>query len=110
MDLLTEILVPEGPSQGAWMALKKDKSVFVEGKDGWWSKELAKEVEQVFVMGLTLPKCDRFDFFREALAHPGDTSPKPSALVFKGYLDALDLTLTYRFKVVSPEMKNKGAA
>lgn len=87
------------------MALKKDKTVFVEGKDGWWSKELADEVEQIFVMGLTLPKCDRFDFFREAIAQPGDSGGKPIALVFKGYRN--DLTLTYRFKVTTPEMKNR---
>lgn len=78
------------------MALKRDKSVFVEGRDGWWSRELAEEVEEVFVMGVKLPKCDNFDFYREALAEPGDTQGKPIALVFRGYID--NLILTYKFK------------
>lgn len=89
------------------MVLKKDKTVFVEGKDGWWSKKLSEEVDQIFVMGITLPKCNCFDFYREARAQPGNSTPKPSALVFKGYID--DLTLIYRFKVVSQNTQKEFA-
>lgn len=85
------------------MCLKKDKSVFVEGRDGWWSQELAKETEQIFVMGITLPKCDNFDFYREAMAEPGDAIGKPISLVFKGYKK--DITLIYKFKKAP---KNQG--
>ncbi len=78
------------------MVLQKDNTVFVEGRDGWWSNELRDKVEQIFVMGITLPKCDSFDFYREALAQPGHNSGKPVSLVFRGYVK--DMVLIYKFK------------
>lgn len=70
MDLDTVGYVKTVPESGAWRVITKSGKDITEGEVKWPSID-QKSIETVIFMGLILPKAEKYEFYRTAVASPG---------------------------------------